>query len=148
MFTTEDVILVDTSEGAPYNFYKPGMLPKCKRVKLKTGDYTIEGCEDRITIERKELSDFYKTIHSKRQRFRRQLQRMSNMISAHIVLEATFDEMCTRIPVGCNMTPTAILRTLTGFWHDYGVPTWFAGDRGGGEELTYRILENFLKENK
>ena len=55
------VIIRDTREQNGYTF---GFLPQdqVKVATLPTGDYSIEGLEDQVTIERKSLADAFGTI--------------------------------------------------------------------------------------
>ena len=50
-------IIVDTRENLPYLFH--GYTCGMKRSGLKTGDYSIEGYESAICIERKSKEDLY-----------------------------------------------------------------------------------------
>ena len=49
------VVLVDTREQQPFPLLKnhPNWIGAEKRVALKTGDYSIEGMEQLLTLERK-----------------------------------------------------------------------------------------------
>lgn len=91
-------IIIDTREQAPYQFAGH----KCQRAsgspiipllvtttthKLDTGDYSIEGMEDRVCVERKSLDDALGTFTTGRDRFERELERMEEFEAAAVVLE-------------------------------------------------------------
>ena len=81
------VIIRDTREQNGYTF---GFLPQdqVKVGTLPTGDYSIEGLEDQVTIERKSLADAFGTIGGQRKRFQRELERMTSFKYAAVVIEA------------------------------------------------------------
>jgi len=59
-------VVVDTREQEPYVFD-----PQCVAVTrhaLPAGDYSIEGREDSVTVERKTLEDFVSTVIRGRKR--------------------------------------------------------------------------------
>lgn len=54
-------IVVDTREQTPWTFSKEKKRLDTVRKMLKVGDYSVEGLEDSITIERKSLNDMFGT---------------------------------------------------------------------------------------
>lgn len=68
-------IIIDTSEKKPWVFSKSD----CVFASMDTGDYTLEGYETLLSIERKgSVSEFYHNICSTDlARFRRELDRLS-----------------------------------------------------------------------
>jgi ERCC4-type nuclease len=78
-------IVVDTREQAPLRF---GAWPTVA-AGLRTGDYSIEGFEDRVAVERKGLSDLFTCVGRERPRFERELVRLAAMDYGAVVLEAT-----------------------------------------------------------
>ena len=74
-WTCRPTIAVDTREQQPWSFSN---LPST-RMTLQTGDYSVVGLVDRITIERKSLGDLLGTIGQGRDpdsAFMRRLERM------------------------------------------------------------------------
>ena len=74
-------IVIDQREKQPYPF------PGAEVVYLKTGDYSIAGHELAVCVERKRICEMFLCAGKGRARFERELQRMSSMRSAHIVIE-------------------------------------------------------------
>ena len=79
------IVLRAANEGLPWSFTgmlvgtgkrKKKLLVRTHDVYLKTGDYSIEGCKNQITIERKSKADAFQTFGSSRERFERELARM------------------------------------------------------------------------
>ena len=76
-------IAIDTREQQPYAFV--GAVTKT----LPTGDYSIVGLEDRVTVERKSKVDAYGSLGHGRARFRREFERLSRLDYAGVVIEDT-----------------------------------------------------------
>ena len=64
-------LLVDTREQRPLYFGEG--VPQ-RRATLPTGDYSVEGCEGLIAIERKSLGDLFGTVGQGRERFEREIR--------------------------------------------------------------------------
>lgn len=80
-------IIVDTREQKPWDFE----LHETTRAKLDVGDYSLEGMEHLICIERKaSLVDFAQSIIS--ERFERELRRMTHKYR-YLILDFDFDDM-------------------------------------------------------
>ena len=147
-------IIYDQQEGAPYRFsgiradadknYRPLVIRTVKR-HLATGDYTIEGMEDRLTVERKSLSDLYNTLGQGRERFEREHQRMAAMVQAGgfacVLVESSLEEALLRPPLESGLLPKTVDRTRISWAMKYGVPWFFEESRRRAEVTCYRILE-------
>ena len=68
------IVVTDTREQLPYLF--PGCRLSIR--KLDAGDYSLEGYEDVISVERKSASDFFGSITQDRERFERELERLQS----------------------------------------------------------------------
>lgn len=78
-------VIVDTREQQPWNFTSSS-INEIKRQKLDTGDYSIEGMEDILCIERKQsVSELAGNITDKR--FIRELERMAKFRFKFLILE-------------------------------------------------------------
>lgn len=131
-------VVIDSREQQPYEF--PGSVVK----GLATGDYSIQGFEDRVAIERKSLQDAYASLGGGRKRFERELQRLSKLSYAAIVIESTLEEFL-KGPAFSQMNPKAAVNSIIAWSVKYRVCVFFAGNRILGKALTYRLLEKFLK---
>jgi ERCC4 domain len=60
---------------------------------LETGDYSIKGHESAVCVERKSLQDIYGTLSGHRDRFAREVDRMTEFDRAAIVIEASLEEV-------------------------------------------------------
>lgn len=130
-------VVVDTREQEPYVF--ESSCTKVIRRTLKAGDYSIEGHEDSVAVERKTLEDFVSTVTRSRKRFTRELRRLSEYDAACIVVEANLrDILDSRYRSGAH--PKAILGTLLSIIVDFGIPVFFCTDR----QAACRFVEGFL----
>jgi hypothetical protein len=86
-------VIVDTREQRPFGFGKiadnRGRVFKVStcRTKLDAGDYSIQGMEDDIAVERKTKADMYGTAGRGRGRFEREVERLAAMAAPAIVIQ-------------------------------------------------------------
>jgi hypothetical protein len=148
------IALVDNSEQAPWSFqgiydrlgpkgsFVPVMI-RTRRVELKTGDYTISGLEDRLTIERKSGADFIGSVTGGHVRFEREHERMAAMVNSGgfccVVVEDSLDSILDSLPPLSGKQST-ILGTAASWPSKYNVPWYFAGSRLWAERFAYRFL--------
>ncbi len=89
------VVLVDTREQQPYSFVQlhPNWIGGLKFQTLKTGDYSVEGMESLLALERKSMTDAIQSTMSGRERFIRSCERLAKFRWKAILIEATYEEM-------------------------------------------------------
>lgn len=154
-------IIVDTREQFPYHFtgfradarhgYKPLVIPT-RRAALKTGDYSIEGFEDRVAVERKSLSDLYGSLGGGRDRFHREFERLNQLECAALVIEAGWPEIIHHPPLrnpsknGRLLLPKHVYRTAISWQQRFPRVHWWPCDtRNFAERTTFRALEMFWR---
>lgn len=131
-------VVIDSREQYPYKF-------RYSIVKgLEAGDYSIEGLENRIAVERKSKQDAYASLGTGRARFERELKRLSHYEYAAIVIECDLLSFLEAPPF-TTMNPKAAINSLISWSIKYGVHVFFASDRRYAKAITYRILEKFFK---
>lgn len=89
-------VVIDTREQKPFGFDGlrcdvadgggPLTVPTV-RGTLKSGDYSLLGYETAVAVERKSLDDLYGTLGQGRERFERELVRLSSYRFAAVVIE-------------------------------------------------------------
>jgi ERCC4-type nuclease len=131
-------IAIDTREQRPYWF------PRSVVKTLATGDYSLVGLEDRVTVERKSKSDAFNSLGRSRPRFYREVERLQHYDYAAIVVESSLPDFMTPPPFS-RMCPQACIHTLVAWSVRYGVHVFFAGDRAHGNALTSSILHKFWR---
>jgi ERCC4-type nuclease len=149
-------ILVDTREQAPYSFrglsadaadgctaagLRLPLLVPTARVALPAGDYAVEGFQDRCAVERKSLADLYSTLSQGRDRFRREVERLSGMEFAAVVVEAPFSRILRDPPPHSDLLPKAVFRTILSWSVRYRVHWLPCEDRRHAEITVFRLLQ-------
>jgi hypothetical protein len=167
-------ILVDTNESQPFTFdgligdadvkYAPLAIHtewRCLgRYPHSKGDYTIEGFEDRIAIERKAMDDAWGTVlgwetdhqrahdqPGRRDRFEKELENLAKLDAAIVIVEASFADCLNEMPqFGVKDAKTnakIFLRSVMAYQQDYRVPWFFCDSRRLAEVIAFRYLERF-----
>ncbi len=133
------VAIVDTREQLPLDLrWRSGECLKSVRGTLKTGDYSIEGLEDQITIERKSIPDLVGCIGKGRDRFQRELDRMMEFKTRAVVVEGSWSDIEMGNYPGL-VNRNAAIGSILG-WIARGIPFIFAGNRVRASEYVARLL--------
>jgi len=115
---------VDTREQTPWEFGDQEIL----RTKLDQGDYSLEGLEHLVSIERKSLPDLAGSITKGRDRFMREIERLRDLVRWPIIyIEASRQDIDDR-KYRSAVHPNAVLGTLQTIWIRFGVPFHLAGN--------------------
>lgn len=150
-------VVCDTREQIPFGF--EGLLCDASdgggpltvptiRGTLASGDYSLLGYENRVACERKSLSDLYSTIGQGRDRFERELERLSGFEFAAVVVEATWQEMASEPPPHTKLPGKIVFRSVLAWSVRYPRVHWFpCGPRRLAEVTTFRLLERWLRED-
>jgi len=154
------VVISDTREQAPWTFTGQtfgGHLWIVTRqvATLETGDYSILGYEEAIVIERKSAEDLLGSITSANARFRREHERMAELVEhggfAAVVIEGCLATICEELdgPNSSRKIGSDVVIGITAAWpRRYRVLWFFAGDRRRADLLAFRLLwkwwEDFL----
>lgn len=148
-------IAIDTREQIPYQFadykadahqqYRQLIVPT-QRSTLPQGDYSIINHEHEIAIERKSHEDLVNTLGQGRERFERELDRLSTYHYAAVVVEAEWSEILYNPPAWRGLTPKTVYRSIIAFQLRYpNIHWWMVPDRSHGEVTTLRILQRWWK---
>lgn len=150
------VIVCDSREGLPYSFcdikadsdkgYKTYQVSTIIK-GLPSGDYSLEGMETRIAIERKSCSDLFSTIGQGRKRFERELARLASYDFSAVVVEADWPTILGSPPERSQLSPKVVYRSILAWQQRFPVTHWIlCPDRRFGEVTTFRILERFWRD--
>lgn len=149
-------IIIDTREQSAFSFRdirsdsREGGGPiilKTERKALKSGDYSIDGVQERCAIERKSLEDLFHCVGSDRERFLKQLERLNELECAALVVEADWP----RVLKGCphsQLKPKTVYRSVISWQQRNRYPNihwWFCPGKRFAEITTFRILDRFWK---
>ena len=107
-------IVVDTREQFPLVFDRFAALGvSTVRRKLQTGDYSIDGFERQIVIERKSLNDCVSTLTHGRERFTREIYDRSIFTPVKLlVVEASWQELAHPYDFAPGANPKSIINSL------------------------------------
>lgn len=128
-------IVIDTREQRPYSF------PDSIREALPAGDYSLEGLQNQVAVERKSMDDFVNTIlHSKR-RFRAELTKLQSYSFAAVVIEGSVRDILAG-EYHSDVNPQALLGITVGLMQSFPpVAFIFAHDRPHAYAVVAEILK-------
>lgn len=130
------VIVVDSREQKPFKF----SVPTVKK-GLASGDYSVVGYEDDITVERKSLPDLVRCCGRERSRFMDQCKRLIQIKCRLLIIEGSWSdiEAGKGIHPKSHVTPAQITGTLLAL-SGMGLPWITADNRKVATEITQRYL--------
>lgn len=145
MKSTDFTIIIDTREQQPWTFNNHTVANR----KLDTGDYSIEGLEDLLAIERKKsVSEFANNITESR--FIDVVDRLSNIKYAFLLLEFDLEDVLI-YPVGSTVpkkmwdkikiSPAFIIKHLLELQLNHNIKVIFCGDSHNAEKIAEFILK-------
>ena len=140
-------IVIDTREQLPYDFLNIDPPPATIRKALASGDYSIEGYEDRVAVERKSKVDAYNSFGRGRRRFERELERLSTFEFAAVVIESEWRDLIRNPPARSRLNPKTIFVSVIAWSQRFGVHFFTVPGRAFAEKLTFRLLERFYKDH-
>lgn len=147
---TEMRIIRDTreKEGHGWTFGELDVIDK----PLKSGDYSIEGLEDYLCIERKKsVSEIAINIGSDSARFNRELDRMKDIPLSYLICEFSIEDVLSfpknsGIPREklkyVRINGKYILKVLNTYNEKYGIKVIFAGNRENAIEKAMEIIRH------
>ena len=135
-------VFIDTREQRPWTFPEPTFTVE-KRT-LRTGDYTIAGLEDCVTLERKSLGDFVDTVIHDWIRFRKELRRMAGFDYAAVVVEADISDVAEK-RYDTQANPESIFGRAADITIDHGIPVLWWGSRSLCEPRVWQFLRILAK---
>jgi len=137
-------IIIDTREQQPWEFSHHATAIK----KLDTGDYSIEGMEDILCIERKKsVSEIANNVTEKR--FKDVIDRMTPYKYSFMLFEFELEDILI-YPVGSNVpkrmwdkiriSPNFILKNLIEFQLLHNIKIIFCGSSSNAEKMSLSIM--------
>jgi len=119
------IVLVDTREKYPFDFSRfPNWIADEKWQTLKVGDYSVEGMETLLALERKTLTDLITTLIQHRQRFFKICEKMAKYRWRAVLIEASYEDVKSAYGEEYNTAahPNAISGTLDALEARFGIP--------------------------
>jgi len=121
------VVIVDSREQQPFQFIPDhrNWIGGERRLALKTGDYSIEGMESLLSLERKSLADIVACTVTYRKRFLASCARLAKFRWKGILIEATFEDIKSgfeQFDIPSDVHPNAVTGTLDAIEAKFGIP--------------------------
>lgn len=118
-------IVIDTREQNPYKF---GKIPTIVK-KLDSGDYSIEGLEHLVIIERKSQLDFYGSIGNGRDRFVRMWDRLLEHQFLGLIIECNEFELLLPEVTYSEIEKNSVYATIISFEIKRGIHVYYGNRR-------------------
>ncbi len=130
------VIVIDSREQQPY-YFDSGQVGSVTKA-LPAGDYSLDGFERQVAIERKSLSDFISTVVHDRERFEVELQILKSYEHAWVVIEGSMEDILFG-NYRSKINSRALMGLITSFMADY-IPIILASNRPCAKVLVEALL--------
>jgi ERCC4-type nuclease len=132
------VVLIDTREQLPYSFDAYGnWIGGTALTTLNTGDYSIQGMQDLIALERKTLNDVVRSLMADRGRFLRMIDRMGSFKYKCLLIEASRQEVKSpyQFADAVKAHPNGVVGSLDAIAARYSIQIHYGSDRALSEEF-------------
>ena len=125
------IVVVDTREKQPLPLYAnhPNWIGGEGRGTMKTGDYTLEGMESLLSLERKNLTDLVACSIFYRERFLAACARLAKFRWKAILVEATYEDIkggFEQFDIPSEVHPNTVCGTLDAIEAKFGIPIIYA----------------------
>ena len=138
-------IIVDTREQQPWTFDNYAKAHK----KLDTGDYSVEGLEHLLTIERKKSSSEFAT-NIVESRFKDVVMRLSQFKYSFLLLEFNLEDLLI-YPIGSTVpkrmwdkvkiTPSFLIKNIIELQLNHNIKVMFCGSASNAEKIAEFIFK-------
>lgn len=145
---TKLTIIEDTREQTPLDFTGYRGVESV-RSGLKTGDYSVQGYEDKICFERKSVPDLVGTLIGGHERFLREMDRMKDYEDKYILVEHTAGTVyryCERH--GVEYKFDTIIQSLLAYAYHYRVRVRFCKNREDMTEYIVKKSREYVKRKE
>lgn len=133
-------IVIDRREQLEFPFVGYQTVPGT----LSAGDYSLEGYESRVAVERKNPSDAYACVGAERKRFTRCLERLAGLDRAAIVIECSLSAFAIP-PPRTRIDSRMAVGSYISWSCQYRIPVFFCETRAYAERVTVRFLAAYVK---
>lgn len=121
------IVVIDTREKQPFPLYAnhSNWIGGERRGTLKTGDYTVEGMENILSLERKNLTDMVACSVFYRKRFLAACARLAKFRWKAILVEATFEDIkrgFEQCDIPSEVHPNTVCGTLDAIEAKFSIP--------------------------
>lgn len=133
-------IVIDTREQTPFPLVEYQTVVK----GIRTGDYSLEGFENHVAVERKSKQDAYGCVGSSRGRFELCLERLSELDRACVVIECGLADFAIP-PARTKVDARMAVGSYISWSVKYRIPVFWCDTREYAERVTVRFLAGWMK---
>ncbi len=136
-------VVIDSSEHMGYTFGRfTNWFAGTVRKRLPTGDYTLLGMENEITIERKTLPDLVNSIIQERGNFISRCEKLATFNKKCFIIEGSLSELKTPYRES-HAHPNAVLGSLIAAQERWDIPVHFLDNFLLAEEFVASMLSKY-----
>lgn len=146
-------IIVDTREQHPLSF-SGANIGNIIRRKLDTGDYSLDGLEDRLCIERKSnVAEFYQNVTQKR--FWEEMERVKSYPHRFLLFEFSVSDV-EMFPYGSGLpksitsklkiSPAYLMKCIAKLQVSYNIHIIFAGSKDNASSIATVIMKEIYEK--
>lgn len=142
------VIIIDTREQQPWDFGFHGIATKSQ--KLETGDYTIEGSDKLICIERKKSTgELAVNLGLKKKQFDAEMERMNEFKYKYLLFEFSINDMLnfpknsgipSNLIKNVRINSKYMLKCLEEYQNKYEIEVIYANNRDSAVNFAVELL--------
>jgi DNA excision repair protein ERCC-4 len=135
-------VLVDTREQNPWKF--DGRSVRLKPMTLRFGDYSVQGMQGLVSVERKSVEDLFLTMTKGLERFERELDRARGAGVQFMAVVVEGDVQ--RVSLGSRWSwaqPDRVVQQLYRSCLRRGVAPYFCSGRIEAQRVAWDILHGF-----
>ena len=146
-------VIVDTKEKQPWSLSSSAILD-VKHQHLKTGDYTVEGFEDILCIERKaSANELCQNLFQKR--FRKELERMREFPERFLLLESSmekvinyprYEDLPPKVLKKIRVSGAYFLKCLNRMQVDYGINIIYCCNKQNAAWVATNLMSEVVRK--
>lgn len=145
---TAKPLVIKTVNKALWSMGKRDVIVKGKTFRRGLADYSIDGMEESIQIERKSHEDLYGTLGGRRDDFEAEIARLNMCDFACVIIECGWGQIA-EAPENSALKPTSVIGTIIAWQQRYPKVHWItAGTRAQAERLAFRVMERFWEDRQ
>jgi hypothetical protein len=112
-------------------------------------DYSIDGMEHQVQIERKSVPDLFSTLGGRRHEFECEIARLNMLAFSAVVIEGNWKSIVLDPPPESQLFVKTVSRTILSWSIRYPRVHWFTCEgRRHAELTTFNLLRQFYKQFK
>ena len=141
-------LVIDSREQTPLKFSRCKSINEKLIKKLDVGDYSVEGYEDEICIERKGVLDLFGTLGKGHARFKKELERAKDLKFFGLVIEETYGNVRNKTfkdAFRSKMRGYVITKLIHTLQIKYNVHVMFAKDRWEAARMVEQTLLAYVR---